>query len=190
LYFEHSPNTTCPATAEAGNITMVRNATGNVTEVEFLSIQTAQSGSLSQINATTYTLQLNNVSDSTILFSDRPNRIVTSVSTSDFVGTWTTGPDSFASDAPNDALIVEDKESGQLETAVIESFSPVYDTSTNTLTYTIMAENGTSINLPSEVGQSILVVDNLFLNNLFLTTDYGRGTTRSDNSPGTAGGLS
>ncbi|HZD36793.1 MAG TPA: hypothetical protein VE130_16430 [Nitrososphaeraceae archaeon] len=45
---------------------------GNTTEL--LSIQTAQSGSLSQINATDYRLELNNVADKTIQFSDRPER--------------------------------------------------------------------------------------------------------------------
>jgi len=49
-------------------------------------------------------------------------------STSDFVGNWTTGPDSFAVDAPNDVLIVENIQSGNLETAIVESFDPVYDT--------------------------------------------------------------
>jgi len=146
--------------AEAGNATMMTNQTsdGN-TGVEFLSIQTAQSGSISQINATAYALELNNVSDSTIMFSDRPERIVEAVSTSDFVGNWTTGPNSFAADAPNDALIVEDTRTGQLDTAVIELFDPVYDTTSNTLTYTIMAENGTSINLPNEFGQVTLLID-------------------------------
>ncbi|MGA7370596.1 MAG: hypothetical protein WBX01_15820, partial [Nitrososphaeraceae archaeon] len=48
---------------------------------------------------------------------------------------------------------------GQLDTAVIELFDPVYDTTSNTLTYTIMAENGTSINLPNEFGQSVTVID-------------------------------
>ena len=60
---------------EAGITTMMTNHTTtnrNTTAVEFLSIQTAQSGSLSQINATACTLELNNVSDSTILVSDRP----------------------------------------------------------------------------------------------------------------------
>lgn len=56
-------------------------------------------------------------------------------------------------------LIVENNQTGQLETAIIESFNPVYDTNTNTLTYTIVAENATSISLPGEFGQSILVVD-------------------------------
>lgn len=86
---------------EVGNTTMAgatnqTTTNGNATDVQFLSIQTAQSGSLYQINATAYTLELNNVANETILFSDRPNRIVTSISTVDFVGNWTTGPNSFS----------------------------------------------------------------------------------------------
>jgi hypothetical protein len=151
--------------AEAENATMAgaanqSTANGNMTGVEFLSIQNAQSGSISPVNETAYTLELNNVANKTILFSDRPNRIVTSISTSDIVGNWTTGPNSFATDAPNDALIVENTETGELETAIIESFNPVYDVDTNMLTYTIMTENGTSIELPSDFGQAILVIDN------------------------------
>jgi hypothetical protein len=150
--------------AEAESATM-RGATngtttsGNITGVEFLSIQNAKSGSLSQINATAYTLELNNVANKTIMFSDRPERIVETVSTSNFIGNWATGPNSFSTDEPNDVLIVEDTQTGQLETAVIESSNPVYDTTSNTLTYTIMAENGTPIALTEEFGQSILVVD-------------------------------
>jgi hypothetical protein len=143
--------------AEATNQTITN---GNMTGVKFLSIQNAQSGSLSQINETAYTLNLNNVADNTIQFSDRPNRIVETVSTANFVGNWTTGPNSFAVDAPNDALIVENTETGELETAIIESFNPVYDVDTNMLTYTIMTENGTSIELPSDFGQAVLVIDN------------------------------
>jgi hypothetical protein len=153
---------------EAGNTTMtMTNQTttnGNITDVEFLAIQNAQSGSISKINVTAYTLELNNVSDSTILFSDRPERIVEAVSTADFVGHWSTGPNSFAADEPNDALIVENTQTRQLETAIIESFNPIYDMATNTLTYTIMAENGTSINLPQEFGQIVLVIDSTFIN--------------------------
>jgi hypothetical protein len=93
------------------------------------------------------------------MFSDRPNRIVEAVSTADFVGNWSAGPNSFAVDAPNDALIVENTETDELEIAIIESFNPVYDMATNTLTYTIMAENATSIDLPSEFGQSVIVID-------------------------------
>jgi hypothetical protein len=51
------------------------------------------------------------------------------------VGDWSSGPNSFAEDAPNDALIVEDTKTGNLETAVIESFNPIYDI--NMLIHTI-----------------------------------------------------
>jgi hypothetical protein len=146
--------------AEAGNVTMAnRTAGGNMTDIQFLAIQSAQSGSISPVNTTAYILELINVANKTMMFSDRPNRIVESVSTSDSVGNWTTGPNSFAVDEPNDALIIENKQSGQLETAVIESFSPVYDTNTDTLTYTIMTDDATSIKLPREFGQAVLVID-------------------------------
>jgi len=110
---------------EAENATMTTNQTtsGNTTGVEFLSIQNAQSGSISQINETAYTLELNNVANNTIQFSDRPNRIVETVSTADFIGNWTDGSNSLAADAPNDALIVKDTQTGEIYTAIIESFS-------------------------------------------------------------------
>ncbi|MGA7369621.1 MAG: pentapeptide repeat-containing protein [Nitrososphaeraceae archaeon] len=123
---------------------------------EVLSIQYAQSGSISEVNSTAYALELYNVSDSTVLFPDRPNRIATYSSTSEFVGNWTT--DSITVDTPDSALIVEDIQSGQLETAVIELFDPVYDQIANTLSYTIMAENTTSIDLLGEFGMTALVI--------------------------------
>ena len=84
----------------------------NTTESDtpkFFAIQHAQSGSISRdINETAYSLELNDVSGKTILFSDRPYRIVMSVSTSDFIGNWSTGEDSFAVDPPNAVLIVDE----------------------------------------------------------------------------------
>jgi len=142
------------------------NATGsnNMTgEVKFLFIQGAQSGSVSEVNATTSTLVLNGVSDKTIMFSDRPYRIVSSVSTSDFIGNWSTGPNSFAVDAPNAVLVLDDVE--QRKQAVIELYNPEYDSKANTLRFDITVENATamtptsSIGLPREFGQSTLVID-------------------------------
>ena len=43
--------------------------------------------------------------------------------------------------------------------AVIELFNPEYDSEANTLKYDIVMKNGTSIDLPSEFGQSTLVID-------------------------------
>jgi hypothetical protein len=142
----------------------------NMTGVTFLFIQHAQSGSVSEVNATTSTLELSDVSDKTIMFSDRPDRIVTSQSTSDFVGNWTMGEDSFAADPPNAVLILDDDEVEQRQDlAIIELYNPEYDSEANTLRYDITAENATtttatttttpSINLPSEFGQSTLVID-------------------------------
>jgi hypothetical protein len=70
-------------TAQGGN--------GNVTGARFLFIQGAQSGSVSEVNATTSTLELSDVSDKTILFSDRPDRIVASENTTDFIATGVLG---------------------------------------------------------------------------------------------------
>lgn len=156
LDLEESAEAENTTTAGATNETSTDR---NMTDVQFLFIQRAQSGSLSQINETAYTLEMNNVGSESILFSDRPERVVTSISTADFVGSWTDGLNSFAEDAPNDVLIVEDTQTGNLETSVIESFDPAYNMNANTLTYTIMTENGTSIELPREFGQTILVID-------------------------------
>ena len=141
-------------TAQEGN----RNMTG----ATFLFIQGAQSGSVSEVNATTSTLELSDVSDKTILFSDRPNRIVASIDTADFIGNWSTGTNSFAVDPPNVALVVHDDVEQRQDLGVIELYSPEYDAEANTLRYDIIAENATattSINLPGEFGQSTLVID-------------------------------
>jgi hypothetical protein len=137
------------------------NATGsnNMTGATFLFIQGAQSGSLSEINATTSTLNLSDVSDKTIMFSDRPNRIVASIDTTDFIGNWSTGPNSFAIDPPSVALVVDDEIEQRQDLAVIELFNPEYDSEANTLKFDITAENATSIGLPSEFEQSTLVID-------------------------------
>jgi hypothetical protein len=142
------------------SLTLTVYAQGNITATEepkFLAIQHAQSGSISEINATTYTLELNDVPDKTILFSDRPDRIVTAIRTDNFVGNWSTGTDSFAEDPPNAVLIVDEIE-GQ-DTAIIELFNPVYDTEKKTLRYDVTADNATSIESPVEFVQSTLIID-------------------------------
>ena len=142
-------------TAQGGN--------GNVTGANFWFIQGAQSGSVSEVNATTSTLELSDVSDKTILFSDRPERIVGSANTTDFIGNWSTGPNNFAVDPPNAVLILDDEVEQRQDLGVVELFNPQYDPEANTLKYDITAENATttttSINLPSEFGQSTLVID-------------------------------
>jgi hypothetical protein len=155
---------TLPYENQVANAQSTTAQGGNMTGVTFLFIQHAQSGSVSEINATTSTLELSDVSDKTIMFSDRPDRIVASIDTTDFIGNWSTGPDSFAADPPNAALVVDDEVEQRQELAVIELYNPEYDSEANTLRYEISAENATattttSIDLPSEFGQSTLVID-------------------------------
>ncbi|MGD1837809.1 MAG: hypothetical protein ACPKPY_07100, partial [Nitrososphaeraceae archaeon] len=102
------------------------NTTTSEELIKFFAIQHAQSGSISEINETVYSLELNDVSDKTILFSDRPDRIVKSISTTDFIGNWSVGEDSFAVDPPNAVLVVDERE-GQQDITIVELFNPVYD---------------------------------------------------------------
>jgi hypothetical protein len=151
-------------TSGANETTATANATdsaNNMTEANFLFIQSAQSGSVSEVNDTTSVVELNDVSDETIFFSDRPDRIVGSANTTDFIGNWSLGPDNFAVDPPNAVLVVDDEIQQRQDYAIIELFNPQYDPEANTLRYDIIAENATttSIDLPSEFGQSTLVID-------------------------------
>jgi hypothetical protein len=126
----------------------------------FLSIQHAKSGSIFEDNAISYTLELNNVSDKTILFSDRPERIVTSVNTSDFIHIWhwSIGPNGFNADPPpNATLIVGDEDNRDI--MIVELTNPVHDLTSKTLEYDVVLENTTSTNIPNEFGQSTLVID-------------------------------
>jgi len=153
----------------------------NVTDSDmpkFFAIQHANSGSITEINVNftlfanmelnntiltgdkskSYQLVLNNVSDNTILFSDRPDRIVKSISTSEFIENWSTDVDSFAVDAPNAVLVVDEIE-GQQDTTIVELFNPIYDIDKNSVKYQVTQDNVTSIELLKEFGQSTLVID-------------------------------
>src|SRR5918995_4646259 len=144
---------------QSTNYVTAQGGNGNVTGARFLFIQSAQSGSVSEVNATTSLLELSDVSDKTILFSDRPDRIVGSVNTTDFIGNWSIGENNFAVDPPNAVLIVDDEVEQRGDLAVIELFNPKYDPEANTLKYDIIAENATAVDLPGEFGQSTLVID-------------------------------
>jgi hypothetical protein len=148
------------ATTTSSGANETGNTSNNMTGATFLFIQGAESGSVSEVNATTSTLELGNVSDKTILFSDRPERIVASENTTDFIGNWSTGANSFAVDPPNVALVLDDDAAEQRQDlTVIELYNPEYDSKANTLKYDMVTENGTSIDLPGEFGQSTLVID-------------------------------
>lgn len=134
-----------------GTLTTIVYAQGeNTTDAEepkFFAIQHAQSGSISEINTTAYSLELNDLSDKTIFFSDRPDRIVKTISTSNYIGNWTTGEDSFSIDAPNAVLVVDESE--KQDNPIIELFNPIYGIDKKTLKYKVTPDNATYIELPS-----------------------------------------
>ena len=127
-------------------------------EPKFFAIQHAQSGSITEINETVNSLELNDVSDKTILFSDRPDKIVKYTSTLNYMSNWTSGEDSFAVDPPNAVLVVDEQEEKQ-DIAIVELFKPVYDSNEKTLKYDVRPDNTTSINLQNEFGQITIVID-------------------------------
>ena len=129
------------------------------------------SGSVIEVNDTTSTLQLSNVSDKTISFSDRPNRIVTASNTTDFIGNWSVGANNFAVDPPN-AVLVLDNVLQRLDLSEIQLFNPEYDSEANTLKYDISAENATSIDLPDKFGLTTMIIDG---GGLMQLTAYGAG---------------
>jgi len=136
---------------------------GNVTDSEepkFISIQHAQSGSISKVNATTNFLELKNVSNP-ILFSDRPDKVVKTESTQEFLDRWyiagTNAKNSFFSDPPNAALVIDDQQ-GQ-DVVVVELFEPAYDYDSNVLVYNFKYLNNTISKFLTEFGQSTLVID-------------------------------
>jgi len=95
-----------------------------------------------------------------ILFSDRPDRIVKTESTQQFLDGWYNTDrenNSFFLDPPNAALIIDDQE-GQ-DVVVVELFEPAYDYDSNILVYNFKYLNNTTNKLPSEFGKMTLLID-------------------------------
>lgn len=125
---------------------------------QFLAIQNAQSGTISEINSTTFLLQLNDLADKLILFSDRPDRLVVTQSNQEFVGNWTSGEESFRLDPPNAVLVVDDQKEDTIE---IELSNPKYASDERKISYdfTFLGNKTTVSDLPNELGKSVLIID-------------------------------
>ena len=129
-----------------------------------LSIQQANSGEISKINSTSYLLELKEVADKTITLTDRPDRIVKSTSTSDFIVNWSTlmGAHSTYEEVPPNAALIFDNQNGIQETIIIELYNPVYNIDSKILNYNfIILDNSTLDNLPRDIKHSALLIDGL-----------------------------
>ena len=110
--------------------------------LSLLFLQTASSGTFTEENGKKI-LTLNDISSSTVWFSDRPQRITGHYSTDEFVLHWNQDKDSFADDPPNAALeILSGVE--ESDVFILELSNPIYDSTLQTLQYEIiLLEEGT-----------------------------------------------
>ena len=102
------------------------------------------------------TLTLQDVSPSTLYFSDRPERVVGHMTTEQFVEQWTEGPNSFFEDPPNAVLAYVGAGEDLPSDAVVVLRDPV--ASGSSLSYSIEVLEGT---VPAESGAVTLFIDPL-----------------------------
>ena len=100
------------------------------------------------------TLTLNGVTASTLYFSDRPQRVVGHMATSDFVELWAEGDNSFQEDPPNAVLAFLEPGEGAPEDAVIVIQDPRLEN--GNLTYSTQHLEG---NVPASTGPVTLFID-------------------------------
>jgi hypothetical protein len=123
------------ATPTAGADQTAPTDSGAGNEPDYMFVQSFKSGTLAAKEGTDgrYVLSLESGVGQTIYFSDRPDRIVGAVPTQGLLASL--GFDD-PSDPPNAALVFEDTP-GNIDVAVVELFSPVYDQPTEGLTYEV-----------------------------------------------------
>jgi hypothetical protein len=100
------------------------------------------------------TLTLTGVTPSTLYFSDRPQRIVGHMATSDFVELWGEGENSFEEDPPNAVLAFLEAGDNVPQDAVVVIKDP--QLSDGELLYSIDVLDGT---VPAESGPVTLFID-------------------------------
>jgi hypothetical protein len=99
-------------------------------------------------------LTLDNVSPSTIFFSDRPERVAGHVTTADFLHSWNEGKDSFEKDPPNAVLSVLTK--GEVKNVVVTLRNPRLEG--DDLLFDVKVLQG---EVPAESGVATLFIDGL-----------------------------
>lgn len=100
------------------------------------------------------TMTLTGVTPSTLYFSDRPQRVVGHMATSDFVELWSEGANSFEEDPPNAVLAFLQPGDDAPEDAVVVIREPLLQD--GTLSYGIEALDG---EIPARSGPVTLFID-------------------------------
>ena len=134
--------------------TMTQTPTTNTEDTVILEEMFVQIARTVTSDQTTLTLQ--DVSPSTLYFSDRPERVVGHMTTEQFVEQWTEGPNSFFEDPPNAVLSYVGTGEDIPSDAVVVLRDPVV--SGNSLSYSIEVLEGA---VPAESGAVTLFIDPL-----------------------------
>jgi len=100
------------------------------------------------------TITLRDVTASTLYFSDRPQRVVGHMTTTDFVDLWDEGDNSFATDPPNAVLSFVESGADTPTDVVVVLTEPVL--SDGQLSYSIEALEGA---VPAKAGPATLFID-------------------------------
>lgn len=122
---------------------------GKTAPVEYLFVQTAEGLSFEGD-----TLTLHDVSPVTVFFSDRPARIAGHGTTAEYVGHWSKGENSFASDPPNAALAILGDDHEHVEEIVLTLRNPRL--ADGNLTYQVSVLDG---KIPAAAGANSLFID-------------------------------
>jgi len=117
--------------------------------LEEMFVQIARSATSDQA-----TLTLHDVAPSTLYFSDRPERVVGHMTTAQFIGQWTEGPNSFDEDPPNAVLSYVAAGTDLPRDAVVILRDPV--AANGSLTYSIEVLEGV---VPAESDSATLFID-------------------------------
>lgn len=127
--------------------------------VSYLYVQEAEGGTLVEEASGDYTLTLHDVSESTVVFSDRPVRDAFTMTTAEFVESFDVD---FAGDPPNASLSFELATGGAPSVAVFTIDHPIYNEDAGTLSYRVK-DIGLSVEdpveLPVSFGAASLFID-------------------------------
>ena len=135
---------------------------------EFFALQHALSGSITESNKSSYTLELNNISDKMILFSNEPDRLVKSIGTDDFINKLIEETNGLQSSQANVELVLDLKD-GQ-KSFVVELSNPEYQKQNKLLKYDILLNESKS-GLQTQFGEVTLVIDSISIDPRHISKD-------------------
>jgi hypothetical protein len=133
---------------------------GNLLEsTEFYAIQDSESGSISDINSTTHSLQLDSVNEKTIVFSNSPYRKISTQSIENFIGNWTSIQVNLENIHPNAALVLVKENGSEQDVFRINLYNPSYDREAKNLHYDFtLFGNTNSSKLPEKFATTVLII--------------------------------